>query len=102
MAYAADDTLSNDATFRGKLRMAMVNAARQIAGEARTVRNTVDQKRNALAVAVLNNPPAYLDRFVHVAIEAGALVTGSTDANLDTAIAGAWNFLAGVTTQDLA
>ncbi len=102
MAYSADDTLSLDATFRGKMRMAAVNAARQIASEARTVRNVVDQKRNSLAVAVLNDPPKYLDRFVHAAIEAGALTLASTDAQIDTALAAVWNFLAGVTPQDLA
>lgn len=102
MAYSTDDATVNDATFRAKVKMAMVNAARQIANEARTVRNTVDQKRNALAVGVLTNPPTYLDRFAHAAVEAGPLTTSSTDANIDTAIAAVWNALAGVTAQDLA
>lgn len=100
MSYAADDTLANDATMRGRVRMAMVNAGRQIASEARSVKPTLDAKRNALAVKVLNDPAAYVDRFTNAAIEAGGLVTGSTDGNLDTAIAGVWNGIAGVTAQD--
>lgn len=100
MAYAADDTLSNDATFRGKVRMSMVNAARQIATEARTVKAALDVKRNLLAVKVLNDPAGYLDRFVQASIEGGTLVTGSTDAAIDTAISSVWNGIAGVTAQD--
>lgn len=100
MAYAADDTLSSDATFRGRVRMAMVNAARQIATEARTVKATLDVKRNLLAVKVLNDPATYVDRFVQASIEAGTLVSGSTDANIDTAVSAIWNGLAGITAQD--
>lgn len=100
MAYTADDTLSNDAAFRGRVRMAMVNAARQIATEARTVKAALDVKRNVLAVKVLNDPASYVDRFVQASIEAGTLVSGSTDANLDTAISGVWNGIAGITAQD--
>lgn len=102
MSYANDDTLANDAAFRARVKMAMVNAARQIAGEARTVRNLVDAKRNALAVNVMDNPPTYLDRFVHTAIETGTLTSSSTDANIDSAISACWNFLAGVTVAELA
>ena len=102
MAYTNDDTLSSDVTFSGRIRMAMVKAATQISSEARTVRNAVDQKRNALAVKILNDPASFTVRFVHAAIEAGALTSASTDAQLDTAVSGVWNGIAGVTTQDAA
>jgi hypothetical protein len=102
MSYTADDTLSQDATFRGRIRMSMVKAAVAIASEARTVRNLVDQKRNKLAVAILNGPSTFMDQFTHSAIEANALVAASTDANIDTAISSVWNGIAGVTPQDLA
>lgn len=100
MSYTADDALANDATFRGRIRMAMVNAARQVASEARTVKPILDAKRNALAVKVLNDPPGTLDRFVHASIEAGTLTSGSPDGSLDSAISSVWNGIAGVTAQD--
>lgn len=103
MAYAADFTLSSNATFQNQVQMSLVKAAVAIAGEARTVRNTVDQKRNALAVAVLNAPnnSAQLQKFVFAAIETGLSGT-PTDAQVDTAISAIWNGIAGVTIQDLA
>jgi hypothetical protein len=102
MAYSGDDTLSSDAVFSGRVRMAMVKAAQNVASEARTVRNAVDQKRNALAVKVLNDPASQVVRFVHGAIVAGALVSASTDAQIDTAVSAIWNGIAGVTPQELA
>lgn len=100
MAYTSDDALTSDLAFQGRVRMSMVNAARQIATEARTVKPQVDLKRNALAVKVLNDPASFVVRFTHAAIEAGGLAGGSTDVNLDTAIAGVWNGIAGITAQD--
>jgi len=102
MAYTADDALSQDATFTGRIRMSMCKAALSISNEARTIHNNVDSKRNTLAKAVLNDPTSYVNRFTHAAIEASALTSASTDAQLDTAISTAWNGIAGVTTDDLA
>lgn len=102
MTYTADDTLATDVTFQARIRMAIVQAANAVASEARTVRNTVDQKRNSLANKVLNDPATYVIRFTYAAIRAGNLLTGSTDAQIDTAVSSVWNGVAGVTTADLA
>lgn len=102
MPYTTDQALAIDAVFRARLTMAMTKAATQIATEARTIRNEVDDKRNALAVQVLNSPPAFIDRFSYASIVAGALVTASTDANIDAAVSAVWNGIAGVTTENLA
>jgi hypothetical protein len=102
MPYTADDTLSSDATFRGRVRMSMVKQAQNVASEARTVRNTVDGKRNKLAVSILNDPASFVDRFTHGAIEAGTLTAASLDPAIDAAISAIWNGVAGVAPADLA
>ena len=101
MAYSADFTLTSNAAFQNQVQMSMVKAAVAIATEARTVRNTVDQKRNALAVAILNNPTSQLTRFIYAAIETGLSGT-PTDAQVDAAISSIWNGIAGVSTENLA
>jgi len=101
MSYAADYTLTGNAAFQNQVQMSMTKAAVNIASEARTVRNTVDQKRNTLSKSILNNPTSYLTQFVYATIETG--LTGTpTDTQVDTAVSGVWNGIAGVTTQDLA
>src|SRR5262245_31843873 len=100
MAYTADDTLSQDATFQGRIRMASVKAAVAIVNEAASPKSNVDRKRHDLAVRVLNSPSAMVTSFTQAAIEAGALVSGSTDTQLDTAIASVWNGIAGVASTD--
>jgi uncharacterized protein YqhQ len=101
MPYSADFALSGNATFQNQVQMAMTKAAVQVSSEARTLRNIVDQKRNALAVKILNNPLLMLQQFTFAAIETG--LTGTpTDAQVDVAISSVWNGIAGVTPQDLA
>lgn len=102
MSYTADDTLSQNATFQGQVRMSMVHYANVVMNEARTIRNVVDLKRNSLANQVLRNPAAYVPAFVNSAIEAGALTGSSADIAIDGAVQSVWNFIAGVTTADLA
>ena len=51
-----------------------------------------DAKRKALAVAVLNDPAKWVTPFLYVA----AIGAQQTDAGVDTAVANAWNAMAGV------
>jgi hypothetical protein len=104
MAYSADWTLSQTNAFQNQVQMAAIKAAIAIVNEAATVHNTVDLKRHNLAVQVLNNNWAnnsLLMQFVYAAIEASALVSGATDAQVDTAIATCWNGVAGVNPNEL-
>src|SRR5262245_63937138 len=101
MAYTADDTLSQDGAFQGRIRCAMVKAGLAICTEARTVNNEKDSKRNSLAKSVLNDPDSYMKRFTNACIQASALTSASTDAQLDAAVASSWNGIAGVTSQDI-
>lgn len=104
MAYVDDFALSQDETFQNRIRMSMIKIALTVAATAPSTDAVVDQKRNTLAANVLNNPDAYVARITMAAIEEGAgsgpLTSGSTDGNLDTAIAAIWSFVAGVTTRD--
>lgn len=105
MAYIDDFTLSNDVNFQNRIRMAMIKAAIAVGNETPTVKPIVDGKRSTLSLAVLTRPDFYLPNFTVAAIEAGIspgnpLVSGSTDVNIDTAIASVWNEMAGVTLRD--
>lgn len=77
--------------FRGRIYVAMVAAAVAVAGEAvGALSSVVYQKRQALALAVLSNPLAYLERFTIGAasnstiggdISAPVAITSSTGVN---------------------
>jgi hypothetical protein len=92
MAYAADYTLSQSATFQQQVQMSVFRAAVNISSEAYTSK-PVYNKRHALATQVLT-------QFVMAAIEAGQLVTGATDAQVDAAVSSCWNGVAGVSASD--
>lgn len=101
MAYSADFTLATANTaFSNQVQMAIVKAAVAIASEARTVKDDLDTKRNALAVRVLNGPTTMLPIFIFACIEGAALVTGATDAQIDAAVSSVWNGIAGVTSRN--
>lgn len=103
MAYSTDFTLATANTaFANQVQMSIVKAATQIASEARTAKDNLDQKRNTLAVRVLNAPTAMLSIFIYACIEGGALVSGATDAQIDGAVSSVWNGIAGVTSRDSA
>jgi hypothetical protein len=101
MAYAQDYALVISTVFQNQLQMSMIKAANSISNEARTIRNVVDQKRNRLALSILSNPSGALIQFAFAAVETG-LISGATDAQVDTAVSTVWNAIAGVTTADLA
>jgi hypothetical protein len=101
MSYSADYTLAQTAAFQNQVQMSVMKAAIAIAGEAATSHATLDEKRHTLAVAVMGGlSGTLLTQFVMAAIEAGALVSGATDAQVDTAVASCWNAMAGVSNAD--
>ena len=100
MAYTDDYALSQDATFQNRIEMSMIKAAIAIGNASSSGDAVVDGKRSVLSFSVLNNPSVYILRFTLAAIEAGPLTSGSTDANIDTAISSVWNAMAGVTSRD--
>jgi len=102
MAYSADYTLSQSAAFQQQVQMSTIKTAQAVASEAFSSKGAY-AKRHALATQVLSSQTTtpWLMMFVNAAIEAGALVSGATDAQVDTAVSAAWNGIAGVTAADL-
>lgn len=100
MPYSADDTLANTASFQTQVRCAIVKAAVNIASEARSTHPFIDQKRESLANRVLNSPTTFVVPFAYACVEASALTGTPTDAQVDTAVATAWNGMAGVLSSD--
>lgn len=102
MALSDDYTLANDATFRQKLRIAICSIALDVAGESPTSQNVVDEKRSALATAVLKDgAEAAVEAFSYPAVASGALTGQSTDQEIKNRLSAIWNDLAGVTGGDL-
>lgn len=104
MAYSADWTLSQTAAFQQQVTMSIYKAAISISNEASTTHPSADAKRHNLATQVLttqNFQGTLMPIMVPAVIEAGGLVTGATDAQVDTAVATAWNAMAGVSNRDL-
>jgi hypothetical protein len=103
MSYAADYALSQSAPFQQQIQMSVYKAAVAIAQESRTIHPLMDAKRHTLSAQILSNfTGLLLTQFTSAAIEAGALVTGATDAQVDTAVATCWNGVAGVSAADQA
>lgn len=102
MAYSADYALSQTASFQQQVQMSVVKAAIAIASEAFSTKGSY-AKRHALSTTVLASQTTtpWLMQFVFAAIEASGLTSGATDAQVDTAVASAWNGIAGVTAADL-
>lgn len=72
--------LASDAGFRNRVYVAMVAAAIAVAGEPVGSMSTAKYgKRQALALAVLSNPPAYLERFA-VGAAANSTIGGDITA----------------------
>lgn len=98
MAFSDNWTTSQDAGFQQRCLMAAISVAEQYTNEqAETV--PVDVKRRALAVAVLNDPDAYMKVFAY-ALAAANVITGDDDETINTMTFSLWDNIAGINTQD--
>lgn len=101
MAYDTDFANANDETLQKRVRVAMVNTATAIVGEAFASGQTIGMKRHALGLSVLaDGGIADLERFMFACVAGGAITPASTDANIDTRLSAIWNDLAGITVLD--
>jgi hypothetical protein len=102
MTLETDHALSQDATFRKKVEVAMSRRAKTIQGESQgTLRKRQWDKRQSLATRVLDNPSAFISVFsLHVASDA-AITSSSSDTDIETKIGEVWEDVAGVSGQDL-
>lgn len=101
MTYASAATLAADAAFQARVRVAIVTAAVDVMGESKTgLSDTVFDKRQALAHAVLNDSAGYLDRFVWCVVANVAISSASTDSDIQFTVNSVWSDLSGVTVTD--
>ena len=95
-------TLAGDATFRGKIRMAALNAGLAVMGETSSGKGLVDQKRGAFAAAVLaDGCSAKLDAVAYAAAAYGTLTGSSTDGDIQFVVNSIFSDLATVNGADL-
>jgi hypothetical protein len=99
MAYLDNIATARHELFRGRVRMAAVKAAVDIAAEAPSGDTRRDNLRGTLATNVLNDPAAFEERFVWAALTnptiAGAGIN-APDGDLEYVMATIWDALAGV------
>lgn len=92
MAYIDQYTLSQDVTFRGRVRVAMVTAAIAIAAEA--VGTTNHRERAVYARSVLNNVEGYAPRFAEAVAADATISAGSPDPTIQTRVNAIWDAFA--------
>ena len=97
MALVDQYTLTQDVTFKQRLRVAMCVAAIAIVGEAPTLTNQDKQRlRERLGVDVLQDIETWVVRFAFACSGLGTLSTLSTDGDISNAVSSVWNDVAGV------
>jgi hypothetical protein len=93
--------LAQNATVQQVIRMSMIGNALTIVSEATDSSHPVKhQKRHDLAMRVLNDPDYYQPRFVQAAAAQDILTTGSSDSQINAAIALLFDKISGVDAND--
>lgn len=97
MATLTDQyTYAQSGPFQNQVKQAMLSAAVAISGEAQAF----NRNRTALAIAVLQSPNSYVSQFaqavannatVSATIAAGGASSTATDAQIASAVSGAWD-----------
>lgn len=101
MSFATQAALAIDETFRLKVRVAMVTAAKDVMGEAKgSLSDTVFAKRQTFAYQVISNSAGYLDRFAWAVVSNAAITGASTDGDIQFTVNSLWDDLSGVTATD--
>ncbi len=94
MGYADNDSAATSMPFRSQVRMAVLNQAQAVAGEAGTTTNHAN--RLILATRVLNQlSEDYLTQWARVVASDGSTLPGATDSAILARVAALWDALAG-------
>ena len=99
MPYTAQDALSQDSTFRTRVRLAIVTTCINIQAEINTTSNHTN--RANYAKLVLNAPDQYLNSFALACVSQNdpattlPMTATITDANMTTVVSSVFNALAG-------
>jgi hypothetical protein len=97
MTYVDQAALAINAEFMSRVRMAMLDAATDIYSESTAT--THHAQRGDLAVNVVRDPARWSAAFVElICADSTSLTTGSSDADIKTAISSVWNVIAGIVT----
>ena len=97
MAFTDQYTLSQDAVFQGRVKVAMAKVAVAVVGEAKGAQDFRDwRKRHALGVAILNDPDSYVDKFVMATVTNAAITGASKDGDIEFQVTAVYPDIAGV------
>ena len=101
--YAGSFAVTQTATIQQRATLSIFAAASQIINEPLTTLPRVDGKRHELARKVLQEwNDNLLARFINVMVGTGNLQATALDSDIDTAVAAAWNQIAGISAFDQA
>lgn len=97
MAFIDQLTLAQDLTFRGRVKMAMLTAALQIANESSSdgLSQQYHQLRQQLAFQVIANPDT-AERFSYTIVTNAAITGDSSDGDIQFTVNSDWDALAGI------
>lgn len=97
MEYVDSDVLSQDSTFRGRIRIAMVDAALVVvAADGSAGSKSRFNKRFALGNRILADPTAMLSQFTDAMVAGGTLSLTSTDEDIKSRLVEVADEMAGV------
>jgi hypothetical protein len=103
MSATASYTLSQDATFRGKVQVLLAKVAVSVQGEARGSMDPKEwRKRGIHATRVLENPLNWLNQTVFAIVQNDTITGSSTDSDIEFMISSTFSDVAGVTGEDIA
>lgn len=83
-------------TFRERVLIATVQAAKDVAAEAPSGDQRVDDLRNSLAINILNDPEGYMDRFSWAVAANPAITYASNDGDIQFTVNSVIDAIAGV------
>lgn len=89
MAYVDDYMLTLNGDFQYRVQVALASISLDIQSEATNTANHT--ARSLYAIQVLANLPGYAQRMAPAIVADGAIVAGSTDAQLKSRCSAVWN-----------
>lgn len=102
MTLTASAQLAQEPAFRDRVKVSMVRTAEIIAIEPWTAgKEEKGAKRHILAVAIVNNPDVYLDRFCWGVVANESLTSSSSDAAIAARVSSVFDGMADVLGSEL-
>lgn len=96
MSLQDQAALATFPTFRDRVLIATVQAARDVAAEAPSGDQRKDDLRSSLATNVLADPEGYASRFAWAVAANVAITFASTDSDIQFTVNSVWDAVAGV------